>query len=64
MFIPVIKINWNKYVDGLYKRDFNSYKNKFENKLDLIFIYFINLLFACKHYSNHYNSLKLFLNYH
>ena len=43
IFIPVIKISWNKYVEGLYKRDFNSYKNKFENKLSLIFIDFINL---------------------
>ena len=32
IFIPVMKISWNKYVEGLYKRDFNSYKNKFENK--------------------------------
>ena len=28
IFIPVMKIIWNKYVEGLYKRDFNSYKNK------------------------------------
>ena len=32
IFIPVMKTSWNKYVEGLYKRDFNSYKNKFDNK--------------------------------